>query len=67
MVKYMEYKLSCNLQRDFPDVKILAPSGGSRTVPMGFLSEAKKMGAHYILNKSFKPIEFVETIRNPVG
>lgn len=54
------------LRRDFPDVKIIAISGGSHIVPMDCLSIAKQLGAHNILSKPFKPKEFLETIRNLV-
>jgi DNA-binding response OmpR family regulator len=55
------------LRDDFPDVKIIAISGGGHIFQISFLSEAKKMGAHHILSKPFKPKEFLEAIRNLEG
>jgi len=55
------------LRRDFPDVKIIAMSGGSPIVSMSYLPTAKMFGAHHILSKPFKLKKFVESVNNLIG
>tara|TARA_B100001989_G_scaffold252842_1_gene236523 strand:+ start:521 stop:886 length:366 start_codon:yes stop_codon:yes gene_type:complete len=46
-----------------PDIKIIAMSGGGEKKNMTFLEMAKKVGAHKLLKKPFKPSELFETIK----
>ena len=39
------------LRKDFPDVKIIAISGGGRIDPMGYLGTAKLLGAQCVFTK----------------
>ena len=41
------------LKRDFPDIKIIAMSGGGRLDPKQYLSMAKSFGAQYTFTKDF--------------
>ncbi|HDL17601.1 MAG TPA: response regulator, partial [Bacteroidetes bacterium] len=51
------------LRRNFPDVKIIAISGGSRHLePGNFLHLAKKLGAQHVLKKPFKLKDMLEVI-----
>ncbi len=51
------------LRRTFPDVKIIAISGGNPTHGISFLDTAKRLGAHRTLAKPFS----METIRDTVA
>ncbi|MEQ2009471.1 MAG: response regulator [Limisphaerales bacterium] len=51
------------LRRTFPDVKIIAISGGNPTHGISFLETAKRLGAHRTLAKPFS----METIRDTVA
>jgi len=42
------------LRRDFPDVKIIAMTGGFRYGPEELLEAARMLGAHRTLSKPFK-------------
>ena len=46
----------------FPDLNILAISGGSNYMQMDYLSLAKKLGATEILLKPFKAFELIDTM-----
>ena len=49
------------LKKDFPDIKIIAISGGGRLGPHDYLHLAKMLGAQRTLTK---PIELSELLRN---
>ena len=52
------------LRRIYPDVKIIAMSGGGRTGGTeGYLDLAKKFGANHILTKPFSNQEILEGIQ----
>ena len=51
------------LRRDFPDVKIIAISGGGTIGPETYLQMAKGMGAHRVFEKPFKVEEMLEAVR----
>jgi DNA-binding response OmpR family regulator len=51
------------LRRDFPDIKILAISGGGRIGSEQYLDMAKSLGAQDILGKPFKQKDIVESVR----
>ena len=55
------------LKQDFPDVKIIAISGGGQIRPEGYLSMAKKLGAQYTFSKPFERKELLSAIRELIG
>ena len=55
------------LRRGFPDVKILAISGGGRLPADEYLRMAKSFGAHRTLAKPFEQKELLEALRELVG
>ncbi len=52
------------LHREFPEVKIIAISGGGRNRPESYLRAAKKLGAHKTLEKPFERKDLLKTIRD---
>ena len=55
------------LRRDFPDVKIIAISGGGRLNPKGYLDAAEKFGAARTFSKPFDREELLEVIQELLG
>ena len=51
------------LRRDFPDVKIIAVSGGGRVGPESYLKLAEQMGAARSFPKPLEMTEFLDAIR----
>lgn len=51
------------LRRTYPDVKIIAMSGGGRTGVQNYLELAKKLGADHILTKPFSNQEILDGIQ----
>ena len=51
------------LKREFPDVKIIAISGGERNVPDGYLQIAKILGAKRTFSKPIDWPELIKTVR----
>lgn len=51
------------LKRDFPDVKIIAISGGGRVVPGNYLEIAHRLGADRTFAKPFDRVELLEAIQ----
>ena len=53
-----------SLRRDYPQVKVVAMSGGgSRVKGEGTLLTAKEIGAHWILVKPFEHDELLQAVR----
>jgi DNA-binding response OmpR family regulator len=50
------------LRRDFPDVKIIAISGGGRIDPKDYLFLAEKLGAQITLEKPFSRKEILDAV-----
>lgn len=50
------------LRRDFPQVKIIAISGGGRVAPYDYLDMARKSGALLTLTKPFDRGELLEAV-----
>jgi DNA-binding response OmpR family regulator len=50
------------LRRDFPDVKIIAISGGGSRGDLAYLPTAMKLGAHRTLVKPFEMDELLATV-----
>ena len=55
------------LKRDYPDVKIIAISGGGRINPEDYLDIAKKLGAHRIFSKPVERKELLNAVRELIG
>jgi CheY-like chemotaxis protein len=53
-----------DIRHEFPDIKIIAISGGGKTGLPDFLPAAKKFGAHYTLSKPFGKNELLEAVNN---
>ncbi len=51
------------LRRDFPDVKIIAISGGGRVDPWQYLSIAKSFGVQYTFAKPIERKELLNAVR----
>lgn len=50
------------LCRDFPDVRIIAISGGGRLSGVDYLPDAAKLGARLTLRKPFSPPELLRAV-----
>ncbi|MFO8084097.1 MAG: response regulator [Desulfobacterales bacterium] len=50
------------LRRDFPEIPIIAISGGGRIDPNDYLYLAKKLGAHKTLEKPFSRKEIIDAV-----
>ena len=55
------------LKEEFPDVKIIAMSGGGRMPPEGYLESAKILGAIQVLAKPFEISEFLDALDMVLG
>lgn len=51
------------LRHDFPDLKIIAISGGGRLGPDGYLEMAQKLGAHRTFFKPFNRKEILDAVK----
>ena len=51
------------LKRDYPDLKIIAISGGGAQTPENYLRGAQLLGAQFILRKPFLRQELLEAVR----
>ena len=51
------------LKRAFPDVKIIAISGGGLVDPEGYLSMAKQLGARYTFSKPVEREDLLKAVR----
>lgn len=52
------------LRRDYPEVKIIAMSGGGRVGNVDFLTVAKQIGAEHVLRKPFRQRELMEAVND---
>jgi YesN/AraC family two-component response regulator len=55
------------LKRDFPEVKIIAISGGGRIGPESYLKMAKGLGAQRTLTKPLGRDELLKTVRELIN
>ncbi|MGE5419452.1 MAG: response regulator [Chloroflexota bacterium] len=55
------------LRRQYPDLKIIAISGGGRIGPDGYLPGAKLLGANAIFTKPLIPKEFLQAVSDLLG
>ena len=53
-----------DIKKSFPDVKIIAISGGGRIVPNDYLDIAKRLGADRTLSKPFKRKQLLQTVKD---
>jgi len=53
-----------DLKQEFPDVKIIAMSGGGLNKPEGYLKGAKKLGASCTLTKPIDREEMLRAVKN---
>lgn len=51
------------LRTDFPDVKIIAISGGGRTGPYGYLKLAERFGAEKVLPKPLSKDKILQAVQ----
>ena len=56
-----------DLRREFPDVKIVAISGGGKMGPEDYLRGAKLLGAQRILTKPVEKEEILEAVRELIN
>ena len=54
------------LQKEFPDVKIIAMSGGGLNKPEGYLKGAKKLGAACTLTKPIDRKKMLRAVKNVI-
>jgi len=54
------------LQKEFPDVKIIAMSGGGLNKPEGYLKGAKKLGAACTLTKPIDRAKMLRAVKNTI-
>jgi len=52
-----------DLRREFPDLKIIAISGGSRAGQVDYLNAAKLCGASHIFRKPFDNQDLLDSVR----
>jgi CheY-like chemotaxis protein len=52
------------LKKEFPDIKIIAMSGGGLNKPEGYLEGAKKLGANWTLTKPIDREELLRAVKN---
>ncbi|MBK8128254.1 MAG: response regulator [bacterium] len=55
------------LKTEFPDVPVIAMSGGGRIGPSDYLSMAKLLGAAYTLSKPFDRTQLLIAVRDVLG
>lgn len=55
------------LRADYPDIKIVAISGGGRRVNRDYLPTAQAFGADRVLYKPFRPQEVLQAVADVVG
>ncbi len=55
-----------DLQKEFPDVRIIAMSGGGLNKPEGYLKGAKKLGAAYTLTKPIDREKMLRAVKNTI-
>jgi CheY-like chemotaxis protein len=55
------------LRRKYPELKIIAISGGGRIGPDGYLPGAKLLGADATFSKPLIPKEFLQLVSNLLG
>jgi len=56
-----------DLVKDYPDVKIIAISGGGTIAPSEYLSIAERLGVKKTIPKPFKTEEILEAIRQLIS
>lgn len=57
----------CDLRREFPEVKIIAISGGGQFGPDTYLHMAEALGARKVFTKPFALDEFLQGVEEVLG
>ena len=60
-------KTIMELKKEFPDVKVIAMSGGGKNKPEQYLNFAEKLGADRTLTKPFNREDLLNAISNVLG
>lgn len=55
------------MRREFPDVKIIAISGGGRLSPDGYLTAAEKLGAQRVFSKPVRIAPLLQAVSELIG
>jgi two-component system chemotaxis response regulator CheY len=55
------------LRREFPQIKIIAMSGGSERAKLNLLDLAKRLGAQYTVRKPFQLENFMSIVRQALA
>jgi CheY-like chemotaxis protein len=55
------------LRRVYPDVKIIAISGGGINSAENYLTIARTLGTHKVFDKPFDPLELLKAIQESIG
>ena len=56
-----------SLKKDFPDIKVIAMSGGGINDGSGYLDLAKHMGASSVLSKPIRIAELLQAVKDVLG
>ncbi len=56
-----------DLRREFPNIKIIAMSGGGRFLKLDLLQVANRLGAQRTLSKPFSQADLLQTIKEVLG
>ena len=52
------------LRKSYPEIKVIAISGGGRLSPEGYLESAKQMGASMVFQKPFSQKEIISAVQD---
>ncbi len=55
------------IRKDYPEIRVIAMSGGGRFTPEGYLRSAKILGADRVFTKPFNHREMMEAIDELIG
>jgi CheY-like chemotaxis protein len=61
------YEVIVAVRRDFPNLKILAISGGARLAPQEYLNLASLVGANQTIRKPFQSKDLIAAVRSLIG
>jgi len=67
MPDYDGFEVIRSLKKEFPDLKILAISGGGNMGGLGYLEVAKKLGADAAVQKPVNLNDLVESVKALIG
>jgi len=55
------------LRQKYPNIKIIAISGGGRMISKDYLKIAKMLGAHHVMQKPFDNLELLDKIKELIN